>query len=98
VVRKDLTPSQQAVQAQHALLEAAKHLKVTNWNDHPHLVLCGVNSLQKLLNCSAYLKSHGIDHAIWTEPDINGEPTALATTLITGEIRKTLRKYQLLQL
>jgi hypothetical protein len=96
-VRKDLSPSQQAVQAIHAALEASKQLSLS-WNDHPHLALCGVNSLLQLQQAAAKLSDAGIQFTLWHEPDRGNEPTALATTILTGEVRRYLRKFQLLSL
>lgn len=98
VVRKDLSPSQQLVQATHAALEATKSFSLTNWDDHPHLVVCGVDSLQQLLSCSSHLERHKVLHKVWSEPDLGDEPTALATDLLSGEARRFLRKYRLLSL
>jgi hypothetical protein len=58
--------------------------------------MCGVKSLQQLLNCSSHLASHNIAHSIWKEPDMNDEPMALATQLISSKEKRPLRKYQLL--
>jgi hypothetical protein len=97
VVRKDLSPSQRAVQATHAALKAAKQFSL-KWNEHPHLVICEVDSLEHLLRCSESLSVHGVQHCVWSEPDLNNEPASLATTLISGAARRHLRKFPLLNL
>lgn len=96
IVRRDLSPAQQAVHVTHAALEAAKHFNLTGWDEHPHLVVCGVKSIEQLLNSSDHLTRNNIPHKLWNEPDLNDEPMALATTLLTGEARRCLRKFQLL--
>lgn len=97
IVRSDLSPSQIAVHTSHAVLQAAKDLKLTNWDDHPHFVVCSVKSAEQLLNSSDYLTNNNIDHSVWYEPDFNNEPMALATTLLSGKTRRLLRKFQLLK-
>lgn len=95
VVRKDLSLRQQAVQAAHAALEAKHHLGLS-WTEHPNLVLCGVEDLSQLLQCSASLREAQVEHRLFVEPDQNNEPTALATCLLQGAARRCLRKYPLL--
>lgn len=96
VVRKDLTAAQQAVQAAHAAMEAVKQFGLTEWVEHPHLVLCGADSLEHLLRCSSFLESREVAHCVWREPDLNNEPTALSTSLLSGGARRHLRKFSLL--
>jgi hypothetical protein len=95
-VRQDLPPPQQAVQAMHAAMEATR--QGLTWEDHPHLVLCGVRNLTRLLACSDHLTRCQIPFTVWREPARGNEITAIATGLLHGDARRPLRKYQLLKL
>lgn len=97
-VRKDLSPSQQAVQAIHAGIEAARFSLITADETHPHVVLCGVNNQDHLDRVSVKLSQAGIRFKNFIEPDIGNEITALATEPLNGEQRSLLRNYQCLKL
>lgn len=93
-VRRDLSPSQQAVQASHAAIESTK-----NWpyvGDHPHLVVLGVKSEESLKNALDKVQSNGILTAPFYED--NGELTAFATRpVVKDDERNVFRRYQLLK-
>lgn len=94
-VRKDLTHSQQVVQASHACIEASRtYLELDS--EHPHLVVFGVKNLNKLKKCIEHLKQVVIEYKEFLEPDIGNELTAVATVPLSGEIRQHLAKYCLL--
>lgn len=76
VVRKDLTPQQQAVQAGHALAEFLLKMQ-TKW-DNGTLVYLGVNNLDKLEEVAFNLRHKGVPHQSFFEPDMAGERTAIA--------------------
>lgn len=96
LIRKDLSPRQQAVQAGHAAIESARnHLKSDD--EHPSLIYCTIKSEQKLLMCADELRAQGIDCQIFREPDIGNQATALATRPLRGEERKALSRFQLMQ-
>lgn len=96
LVRKDLTPSQQAVQACHAAIEVArKHISPDE--EHPHLVLCGVGSEIQLSNAYSKLKAHGVVVEPFYEADLDGQLTAIASEPIFGEQRRLFRRYNLLE-
>ncbi len=76
VVRADLPPSQQAVQACHACLEAGKHFP---WQgDHPHLALLAVPDEGSLRRWLKYVQGHNLQTTPWYEPDLEGSLTAFA--------------------
>ena len=92
-VRKDLTPSQIAVQASHAAIESTK--KWPYMMDHPHLVVIGVKNENKLKKVLDSAKSNGILTAEFHEEDIG--MTAFATRpIIQDRDREIFKKYQLL--
>jgi hypothetical protein len=94
-VRKDLTHSQQVVQASHACIEASRFFLKPDI-EHPHLVVIGVKNQNKLKKCIEHLQQLNIYYKEFIEPDIGNEVTAVATIPISGEIRTHLAKYCLL--
>ncbi len=77
LVRKDLTRSQQAVQAGHALAEYLVKIPDTQWRNGT-LIYLGVKGLRQLENWKLKLKRMEIEFAEFNEPDIGNETTALA--------------------
>lgn len=76
VVRSDLSPSQRAVQACHACLEAGKHFP---WQgDHPHLALLVVPDEVTLRHWLARVQEQGLQTAPFYEPDLQNSLTAFA--------------------
>lgn len=96
LVRKDLSPSQQAVQAAHAAIEATRHF-LTPDAEHPHLVLCGIASEVQLSNALARAQACGICCKPFFESDLDGQLTAFATEPLSGIARNHFRRYNLLQ-
>lgn len=94
LVRTDLSAPQIAVQAIHAALEA-RHF-VTHDGPHPHLVLCGVASEQRLLAAADYLCRRGIRCSLFREPDRENEATALATEPLGDSRRRAMRRFRCL--
>ena len=78
LVRRDLTPSQQAVQAGHAL--AAFLLKNPNceWKNET-LIYLGVKNEESLEKWKFKLQLKEINFAEFREPDMNCETTAIST-------------------
>lgn len=62
---------------------------------HPHLVLCGVEDAEELLDLSDALR--GIDHETFYDVDLGGGPTAIATVPVRGNDRKLFRKLRLIE-
>lgn len=97
-VRKDLpTKEQIAVQACHAAIESARYHIPPN-AEHPSLVILQVTDEQELEVVSLYLDRIGIRFKGFREEWFNDSLTAIATEMISGEQRKHLRHFQLLNL
>lgn len=77
IVRKDLTPSQRAVQAGHAVAEYLLH-SPRQWKNET-LIYLGVKGLAQLRNIKRKLGFHGVKFTEWKEPDLNNEVTAIAS-------------------
>ncbi len=92
LVRRDLPPTQIAVQAIHAAIEASRHF-LSSEHQHPNLVLCSVSSERDLLAAADRLDRIGIRFQIFREPDQRGEVTALATEPLGPDRRGFLARY-----
>ncbi len=85
LVRQDLPPSQQAVQACHAAHEAGNQFP---WQgDTPHLVLVGVPDEPSLQTWLA-LSGTAYNCTPFREPDLSNALTAVAFSGVTGDRRK----------
>jgi hypothetical protein len=91
-----LTFPQQAVQACHACIEVARSLPPPFVDRHPCLVLCGVQSEQKLQRILARLERLGLGCRPFLEPDLGNSLTAIATHPVRGPQRRWFRRYQCL--
>jgi len=79
IVRKDLTPSQQAVQAGHALAEyLLKGPWKSNWHNET-LVYLGVRNKFELEKLVYKFEMKNVKWVRFNEPDLNNEITAIAT-------------------
>ena len=95
LTRRDLPFPQQAVQAAHASIEAARKF-IDKDIEHPHLVLCTVENEEELFCALNELKDH-VRIAEWREADIDDELTAIASEPVSGDVRRLFRNYQLLK-
>lgn len=77
IVRKDLSHSQRAVQAGHALAQYMLDGS-QNWKNQT-LIYLGVKGLTQLLNLKRKLDRQSIDYIEFREPDLNDEVTAIAS-------------------
>ena len=80
IVRKDLSPSQRAVQAGHALAEFLLHGPFSRWNNGT-LIYLGIKGLHQLENLKRRFKEENIQYTEFREPDLNNEVTAIATDI-----------------
>ena len=78
LVRKDLTRSQQAVQAGHAVAEYLLRGPSSSWGNGT-LVYLGVRSERELLAWAERISLAGYNVAHFYEPDRGNEMTAFAT-------------------
>ena len=78
IVRKDLTHSQRAVQAGHALAEYLLHSPYFRWKNET-LIYLGVKGLKQLENLKRKLALQGTNYVEFREPDLNNEVTAIAS-------------------
>lgn len=76
LVRRDITTSQQAVQGGHALAEFLLNYQ-QNWNNST-LIYLGVKSELQLRKWIYKLNQSNVDIAIWKEPDMDNQITAIA--------------------
>jgi hypothetical protein len=83
VVRPDLSNSQKAVQACHAVGEWCR--KFPEWQNET-LILLEASSLEHLLELERSLGT--VPHVVFREPDIGNEATALATIHRLREFKK----------
>jgi len=78
IVRRDLTPSQQAVQGGHVVAEYLFMHPGTEW-ENGTLVYLGVKNEEGLMKWAWKLALENIPWTCFTEPDINNEWTAIAS-------------------
>lgn len=95
MVREDLPPPQQAVQACHAVLEAARQGLIPDDIEHPHLVMCALPNEERLDDFFDSVHYAGIKYACFTEPDLGDSHTAFCTEPLYGDSRKTFRSLKL---
>lgn len=93
LVRTDLSPAQQIVQACHAAHEAGIHLGDTS--SVSSFVLCSIRDEESLKLAALKLESRGIRHRTFVEPVLDGQVTALATEPVSGAARKAFSSYPL---
>ncbi|MCK5018085.1 MAG: hypothetical protein KAS32_13595 [Candidatus Peribacteraceae bacterium] len=77
LVRKDLNPSQQAVQAGHAVAEYLLRGPSTEW-DNGTLIYLGVENEFELERWKLKLDKRGITYLEFREPDIGNQITAIS--------------------
>ena len=80
IVRKDLSTSQMAVQAGHALAAYLLHSHFFRWQNET-LIYLGVKNLDQLERLKYKLDLEGIEFVEFREPDLNNEPTAIASDI-----------------
>lgn len=76
LVRKDLAPSYQAVQAGHAVAKWLLHDQ--SWQNET-LIYLGVRNEEDLTHWAEKLNKKDVSYVMFREPDINNQATALAS-------------------
>lgn len=89
LVRKDISPSYQAVQGGHAVAELLLRGPILSWSNGT-MVYLGVKDENELKYWTEKLDIKDIDYASFIEPDLNNEMTALAS-IHSGEVFKKLK-------
>lgn len=98
LVREDLSYEQKLVQASHAALEAGFRFPMPR-DAVASVIILSVPNLASLTRASERLKSHGIDHHLFFEPDFDMGHSALATRpLRHRDERFLMRKYPLFKM
>ncbi len=87
IVRKDLSISQRAVQAGHAVAEFLLHSSSSRWSNGT-LIYLGVKGLRQLENIKQKFQWDDIPYIEFREPDLNNEITALATDINCKQIER----------
>ena len=77
LVRKDLSKSQQAVQGGHAVAEYLLHVHDDSWSNGT-LVYLAIRNENDLMFWEETLKHNSIDYAVFREPDIGNQLTAIS--------------------
>lgn len=80
IVRKDLSISQRAVQAGHAVAEFLLRGPFSRWNNGT-LIYLGVKGLHQLERIKDRFEKEGISYSEFIEPDLNNEITAITTDI-----------------
>jgi len=78
IVRKDLSTSQRAVQAGHAVAQFLLYGPFSRWKNGT-LIYLGVKGRTQLENLKHKFKNNGIPFTEFNEPDIGNQTTAIAT-------------------
>lgn len=88
IVRKDLSTSQRAVQAGHALAAYLLHGSFLRRWKNETLIYLGVKGLKQLENLKKRFEFEGIEYVEFRESDIGNEITALATDVNNKYVQK----------
>ena len=78
IVRKDLSVSQRAVQAGHAVAQFLLYGPFSRWKNGT-LIYLGIKNLKRLEKLIYQLKNNNINYVEFREPDIGNQITAIAT-------------------
>ena len=94
LIRKDLTLPQQICQAVHAAYESGLQL-ADPYQITDYTVVCEVPDESALLLAQEEIERKGFRTVVFSEPDLEGQATALATEPILSHKRKKMGKYKL---
>jgi hypothetical protein len=94
LVRTDIAPCQQAVQAAHAAAEAARRFYRPE-HGVARLVILALAGPEALERCRAHLLERGIEHEVFFEPDAEMGESAIGTRPLHHAERRALGRYPL---
>lgn len=89
LVRSDLSGSQQAVQAGHAVAQHILNSKNSTWNNET-LIYLSVKDEKELLHWKQKLDYKEMEYHLFHEPDIGNQLTALACATEKGRVFQSL--------
>lgn len=78
ITHKDLSVSQRAVQAGHAVAEFCLHSPFSSWSNGT-LIYLGVRNLNQLEKLMYQLNNENVTYIEFREPDLDNQVTAIAT-------------------
>ncbi len=87
IIRKDLSHSQRAVQAGHAVAQYLLYSPFYRWTNET-LIYLGVKGRTQLENLKYKFNENGIKFTEFKEPDLNNETTAIATDVPNRFVKK----------
>ena len=91
--RKDLSPSQIAVQSIHSAFEMGRHY---NNGDHPSVVLIKVKNERELVKINFFLKENSFNFKSFNEPYYQNSLTSICLEPIEEDKRSIFKKFQLM--
>lgn len=95
ITRKDLSPSQIAVQSIHAAFELGRHSSPNE--THPSVVLMKVKNELELIGLKDYLNCVGLNFKEFVEPFYNNSITSISVEPITMEQRTIFKRLKLMR-
>ncbi len=91
----NMLPVQVAVQACHAAIQMAMNIEL---NEHPHLILIGVDDERELAKAESIFMKENVKTFVFIENDMNYSLTGFATEPVQEDhkVRTKISKYSLL--
>lgn len=97
ITRLDIKQPHRTVQVAHGAWAARNTFGNPN-EPHPNLVVCGVAGERELEEVFEDLKAKGVPVLAWSEEDMGGQMTAVASAPLKGnKERRPFKKFQLLR-
>jgi hypothetical protein len=93
--RKDLTPSQIAVQSIHSAFEMGRHF--ANDEEHPSVVLIKLKNENELKKVKLFLSDRNLCFKEFIEPYYKNTITSICVEPITQDFREVFKKFQLMR-
>ena len=93
ITRKDLTPSQIAVQSIHAAFEMGRNFCLKE--NHPSVVLIKAANEDELYKVKHFLSNSGLNFKTFIEPYYNNSLTSIAVEPVCEDQRTIFKKFKL---